>query len=109
MINVTGYLVLLTTPTTTQFAFQNPGNVIYISKASSRGSPYSPMLAPEDAGNLDTKMDDGLPGTGSVISNKGDGTTTYCTSVAGTTTDAGATYNFNVTNKDCYLQYLRAF
>ena len=65
-------------------------------------------LKPEDAWNLDTKLDDGMPGTGKVMSNKGDGTNTFCSSTAGgaVASDAGATYKFTNTAKDCGLYFI---
>ena len=68
-------------------------------------------LSPADAWNIDTKLDDGVPGTGSLIVFKGDGTNTFCTSAAGVAppTDAGATYKLTNSNKDCLLYFVRAF
>lgn len=68
------------------------------------------VLRPEEAWNVDTKMDDGMPGTGSVVSNKGNGTSTFCTSVAGTTgSDAGATYLLTNINRDCQLNFHKLY
>ena len=67
----------------------------------------SKILKPEDAWNIDTKMDDGMPGTGKLWSNKGlGGVKTNCTSNAGTLVDAGATYLLTNTNKDCELFFV---
>lgn len=98
--------------TTTLFGGEY-GNALGI--GGSAGSPNnvfplsSYILLPEEAWNIDSKMDDGLPGTGRIIAGKGDGTTTFCTSVAGTLTDTGATYRLDVTNADCSLFFVRAF
>ncbi|MFM9890068.1 MAG: prepilin-type N-terminal cleavage/methylation domain-containing protein [Rickettsiales bacterium] len=63
-------------------------------------------LLTKDAWHIDTKFDDGFPGTGIIRSlNKGDGITTFCTSVAGSMTDAGATYRVDLDRPDCQLQY----
>lgn len=68
------------------------------------------VLRPGEAWNIDTKMDDGMPGTGSVVSSKGNGTATFCTSVAGTTgSDAGATYLLTNINRDCILNFLKLY
>ncbi len=68
-------------------------------------------LMPEEAWNIDTKLDDGKPGTGTVMSNKGNGTNTNCNSAAGIGPpgDVGATYSLTNSNKDCSLYSVRAF
>ncbi len=68
-------------------------------------------LKPEEAWNIDTKMDDGVPGTGKIISNKGATMGNYCTSAALLIypADIGATYMLTRNSRDCYLFFLRAF
>lgn len=65
-------------------------------------------LTPQEAWNVDTKLDDGTPGIGKIISNKGAGGAgnTLCTSAAGaapSAADLSATYQLDVTSKDCWL------
>ncbi|MDX2095820.1 MAG: hypothetical protein SFW64_07790 [Alphaproteobacteria bacterium] len=72
-------------------------------------SMNTPSITPGDALKVDAKLDDGLPSTGTVVSSKGDGTTTFCTTMAGTATDAGATYVLDNPNPDCHLYFIRAY
>ncbi|MFM9890457.1 MAG: type II secretion system protein [Rickettsiales bacterium] len=68
-------------------------------------------LKPEEAWNIDTKLDDGLPGGGRIYASKGDGTTIICTTGDNLSppADANATYVLSRTNKDCALNFLRVF
>lgn len=68
-------------------------------------------LKPEEAWNIDTKLDDGLPGGGRIYGGKGDGTSTICTTGDGLAppADANATYKLDRSNKDCSLIFLRVF
>ncbi len=72
------------------------------------GSAVS-VLKPEEAWNIDTKMDDGKPSTGKIFSSYG---TTYapvtCATASGVT-DRTATYNLVDSGKDCSLFFLQAF
>ncbi len=65
-------------------------------------------LSPEDAWNIDSKTDDGLPGTGRTVSNKGNNTNTICVSTAGgaPASDAGSTYRLDNKAKDCSLYFI---
>lgn len=75
--------------TTVNFASPG-GNKFRITTTGSTGA-YNP----EEAWNVDTKMDDGFPGSGKMMTFKGDATTPV-TSAYGVAPpgDAGATYNF---------------
>ena len=77
--------------------------------AGSTSTAGSYPLKPEEAWNIDTKMDDGNPMTGFIMPVKGDGTNTFCTTNAGTAPpgDAGSTYKLSNTNKDCMIYFLR--
>ncbi len=83
------------------------GNAVFFYNASGSGSP----LKPEESWNIDTKMDDGMPGSGKVYAVKGNGTTVICTTGDNLAppADANATYVLSRTNKDCQLIFLRAF
>lgn len=51
------------------------GNLMYFSKAETGPSVWDRVMKPEDAWNLDTKMDDGRPGLGAVMAG---GDSTIC-------------------------------
>jgi hypothetical protein len=67
-------------------------------------------LKPEEAWNIDMKVDDGAPGTGTHISNKGNATLP-CTDKAGLAvgSDTGAIYNFPNKSPDCSIYVVRVF
>ena len=90
--------------TMTNSIYDFPGDygnsLIIINQASTN------VFSPEEAWNIDTKMDDGLPGTGNQVSNKdGDGGPDNCTSVGGTLTVDGATYSLQNSDRLCYLYF----
>lgn len=62
------------------------------------------VLKPEEAWNIDTKVDDGLPGVGRVLAS----TWGLC-STAASNTDYTATYRLNATTISCALYFARAF
>ena len=63
---------------------------------------------PEYSWNVDTKLDDGQPHKGIIYADKGNGTTSFCTTVAGVAPpgDATAAYNLASTSNDCFVLYL---
>lgn len=68
------------------------------------GPSYNPLLTPEEAWNIDTKVDDGKPAQGKVF--------LYRWANCSTATSAGsvdAEYNVSYTSKDCTLIFPRAF
>lgn len=86
------------------------GNILRLQPVNwSWATANSAALTPSEAWNVDTKLDDGLPGTGSVIAYKGNSTNSICTSVAGSATDAGATYVLSSNVKDCTIFMSRAY
>ena len=66
------------------------------------------ILKPEEVWNIDTKQDDGLPGTGTVTVYKN--TSGSCTTATNTAPpgDAGATYALSNQTKQCMAVYFRA-
>ncbi len=81
------------------------GHVGYL---TANAAPYV-LFKPEEAWNVDTKIDDGKPGQGKVQAYKGDGTYA-CTDKAGQAVgaDSGASYNLAHTGKSCYLIFPNA-
>jgi hypothetical protein len=68
-------------------------------------------LTPQEAWNIDTKLDDGIASSGFIISTKGNGTNTNCTTYAGVAPpgDTGANYLLSNTSKDCGIFFVRVF
>jgi prepilin-type N-terminal cleavage/methylation domain-containing protein len=84
----------------------NHGNYL-IFGADSPTATYpnlTPALAPEEAWNIDTKVDDGKPATGRVIPTGWAACTTSTTS-----TDATGTYKLAENSKQCTLLFIRQF
>lgn len=63
-----------------------------------------PVLRPEEAWNIDTKLDDGKPGTGSVVIRQW----STCTNAA-SATDTTTSYNLSSTAIGCTLVFPRIF
>lgn len=88
----------------------NPANLILSVTANNASVSVADSLGlkPENAWNLDMKLDDGSPMTGRVVAVKGDGTNTFCTTAAGTAPpgDAGSTYRLTNNNRDCAIYLL---
>jgi prepilin-type N-terminal cleavage/methylation domain-containing protein len=68
-------------------------------------------LRPDEAWDIDKKVDDGLPGSGIVIAQKGNGTTVFCTSAAGVAppSDVNSTYRLDINARDCVIDFAKAF
>jgi prepilin-type N-terminal cleavage/methylation domain-containing protein len=82
----------------------NYGNYFTIGGAVSGAWPNAPILKPEEAWNIDTKMDDGRPGAGKIIA-RYPGT---CSDAA-SGTDYAAPYNLDDTALRCLLYFTQAF
>lgn len=69
-----------------------------------------PLLTPEEAWNIDTKIDDGKPGRGAVLprSSIAWSTTGSCTTSTGNTDYAGD-YNLNSKTASCGLWFIKQF
>lgn len=78
--------------TTTLYFTGDFGNSIAVGQMD-----YTGTLLPEEAWNIDTKLDDGKPGQGVVIANW-----PTCTTASGTT-DYSANYNLTVKTKACNI------
>lgn len=87
--------------TTNDFFAGDYGNFLVFAN----GTTTSALLKPEEAWNIDTKLDDGKPGLGKVMSN-----IQNCTNAAsGSPTATGADYVFTTTTQSCTLYFTRAF
>lgn len=100
------YDASLTTATTTTYA-ANLGNAFTYGKAgaANSGPPSNAVLNPTDAANIDTKADDGRPGTGKWIANltgAGDFSTPATTCTTSTSgTDYTGDYRTTVQTAAC--------
>ncbi len=79
-------------------------NNMFIGGETTTSWPDTPLLKPEEAWNIDTKMDDGMPGTGRII-----GLYWPVCTTATTFTDYAATYKFTETANTCQVRFLRIF
>ena len=80
------------------------GNYLSISDS------YGSVLNPQDAWNIDSKLDDGMPGTGKVlaVSNVAFGAMHACTTSTNSSDFAG-TYAFSNSAIACHLRFAQAF
>lgn len=85
------------------YAF-NYGNVMTLGGTISNGWNYTTVLKPEEAWNIDTKIDDGKPGAGKVLAYN----ITVCTTAANNT-DYAAEYRVNNTTVACGFYFPQSF
>lgn len=90
----------------------NWGNILALSGDPTGGGAsrlLNFLVAPEDAWNIDTKLDDGKPGTGRLIVSR----RSYCdTGSGGTNTEAArlaAEYRLTLSGANCSLLFTKAF
>ncbi len=70
---------------------------------------YPSILLPEEAWNIDTKLDDGYPGTGKIfVRSYGSWGASSC-STSTSDTDYTGVYNVSYKQRQCSLYFLRAF
>ncbi len=79
------------------------GNHIMLGEPTATGVPMGIAFIPEDAWNIDTKLDDGKPGTGIMITNWNN-----CTTSTGFS-DYTGNYAVTTTGKRCVLYFLRQY
>ncbi len=78
-------------------------NVMTFGQLNGSGPTENPIMTPEEAYNIDSKIDDGRPGLGSIQTYRQNGLWVNCvTSNAQTTT----TYNISYSNWACQLTYV---
>jgi prepilin-type N-terminal cleavage/methylation domain-containing protein len=81
------------------------GNTLTIGTQDATVWPYQPAFKPEEAWNIDTKIDDGRPGAGTVIAVFWNNACANSTS----NTDYTGTYRLTDTSLQCSLIFARAF
>jgi prepilin-type N-terminal cleavage/methylation domain-containing protein len=85
------------------FAY-NYGSVLTLGGTVSNNWNFMPIMKPEEAWNIDTKVDDGKPGAGNVITFN----ITSCANAANSA-DYAADYRVNSTSTVCGLYFANAF
>ncbi len=80
-------------------------NVMEFGTDAGGGGPGTPALRPEEAWNLDTKIDDGIPARGKVIVNFWNNN---CTN-ASSNTNYAAAYRLTTTSVECALFVINGF
>lgn len=88
------------------------GSMMGFGAARTGSWPYKGVLTPEEAWNIDTKMDDGKPGTGKVFARDYVGfaaaAATKCTTSVSSTDFAGD-YNLGNTPVSCAFHFLKVY
>jgi prepilin-type N-terminal cleavage/methylation domain-containing protein len=102
-----GFSIHSTTPTSgnaSNFASLYGGSRFTFGASSAGAATAGAILTPEEAWNVDTKLDDGRPGIGSIIATYWD----TCT-LAATKSDVTADYDFSITSKEFALRFHYVF
>lgn len=81
----------------------NYGNIFYFGSLAPGGSAVNPIMKPEDVWNVDTKMDDGKPATGSLVTWEYDGTACSDLAASGAGSLAASAYLLSATGTPCRL------
>lgn len=89
------------------------GNLLFFGANTATSLSEGVILKPEEAWNIDTKLDDGKPATGAVVSreNSGGSTSTACSDLAASTTVSLAASNYSLSNTgiNCPLVFKTGF
>lgn len=83
------------------------GNALFVGAFAAAQQPLNPILKPEEAWNIDSKMDDGKPGTGSVLTFKN--TSSYSPGCASTDVASTAVYVLTTSTITCALVFKTGF
>lgn len=86
------------------FSDMEYGNVLFIGANNGATSAYAPIIKPEEAWNIDTKIDDGKPQRGSVMAIGWD----TCTNAANSA-DLNGNYDLAVSTTQCALAFPKMF
>lgn len=83
------------------------GNGYMFGASQSGNKTQQPIMKPEEAWNIDTKIDDGRPGYGKVIARFWNNT---CATGGASASDlANSVYNLSNTGNVCALNFIKAF
>lgn len=95
-----GYVAWYTGPWSSQ---QRERNALLVARSCSSGAYECGIIKPEEAWNIDTKMDDGRADSGNLIAGNGSGET-GC--VSGTNFMLGSAYILNSSTTTCRMNYV---
>jgi prepilin-type N-terminal cleavage/methylation domain-containing protein len=87
----------------------NYGNTLVLGAFITDYSPNNPVLKPEEAWNIDTKLDDGKPGTGKMAVLASTGLSTCTTTVTNNPATITADYLLSASNATCALIFRGLF
>ncbi len=80
-------------------------NAMLFGATVSASYPYAPALTPKEAGDIDSKADDGYPGFGDIVSFKN----TFQTNCATSDVSGTAAYSLSYQTEGCALLFLSTF
>ncbi len=92
-----------TSVSTVEFTYDY-GNYLQLGAYEANLSPNTSLMKPEEAWNIDTKMDDGMPGRGKVLAADYNSCATASSDV-----DYAATYRLTLADVRCRLMFRQAF
>ena len=81
------------------------GNYLVIGASTTNTWPSTGVLTPEDAWNIDTKLDDGKPGAGKIIARYWNNACATASSM----TDYASPYNLSSNSLQCVLYFTKAY
>ncbi len=86
-----------------------PANVLVFGAANFGAPPSAGILTPEEAWNIDTKIDDGRPAYGSIIARSHSVFGANTCTTAANTNDLAAEYALTIKAKECALIFTKMF
>lgn len=93
----------------TQAYFLNYGNYLEIGASTNSAQPIGRILTPEEAWNIDTKMDDGKPGKGAVVARYWNDICSVADDGASANNDYEASYKLSDTSAQCTLIFRQVY
>jgi prepilin-type N-terminal cleavage/methylation domain-containing protein len=91
------------------FALIDYGNYLMIGSASSNDRPFNRLMRPEEAWNIDTKLDDGRPAYGTVIARYWNDECSAADDGTSAANDLNASYRLTDSGIRCALNFVRIF
>lgn len=85
------------------------GNYLALGAVAPTFDPYLPIMRPEEAWNIDTKMDDGKPARGKVVANNWNNLCAAADDGSHANNDLAASYKLSDTALRCRLFFIKQF